>query len=71
MAVKWDAGEIGCGKLAFELHLRMNRMKPGDTIEITALDPGAPTDLPAWCRMTGHTLISANHPVYVIQRKTD
>jgi hypothetical protein len=27
--------------------------------------------LPAWCRMTGHILVSADHPVYVIQRKTD
>ena len=67
----WDAGRTGCGKLAFELHLRMSRMRPGDTLEVTALDPGAPTDLPAWCRMTGHLLLSADPPVFVIQRKHD
>jgi len=67
---QWDAGEMGCGQLVFELHRRMNQMSPGDKLEIIANDPGAPTDLPAWCRMTGHTLISADHPVYVIQRKT-
>ena len=67
----WDAGQTGCGQLVFELHIRMNKLKPGDRLEIIAHDPGAPTDLPAWCRMTGHTLVSADHPIYVIKRKTD
>ncbi len=71
MNEKWDAGETGCGKLAFELHLRLSRMKPGDRLEITALDPGAPADLPALCRMTGHALISMDPPVYIIERKND
>ena len=71
MQEKWDAGATGCGKLAFELHLRLNAMKPGDRLEIIAHDPGAPIDLPAWCRMTGHELIQMDPPVYVIERKTD
>ena len=25
----------------------------------------------AWCRLTGHTLVAADHPVYVIRRKND
>ena len=49
----------------------MNALKPGDTLEVIALDPGAPVDMPAWCRMTGHALISSEHPVYVIERKED
>jgi tRNA 2-thiouridine synthesizing protein A len=62
---------MGCGKLVFELHLRVKKLNAGDTLEITARDPGAPVDLPAWCRMTGHTLVSANHPVYVIRKDSD
>lgn len=69
MVQRWDAGEMGCGQLVFELHRRMNRLDPGARLEVVAHDPGAPTDLPAWCRMTGHTLVSAAHPVYVIQRR--
>jgi len=69
VGVKWDAGETGCGQLVFELHVRLSRMNPGETIEVIARDPGAPTDLPAWCRMSGHTLVSSEHPVYVIRRK--
>ncbi len=68
---RWDAGDIGCGHLVVELRLRMNQLSPGDKLEVIARDSGALTDLPAWCRMTGHTLVSANHPVYVIQRRAD
>jgi len=66
---RWDAGDTGCGQLVFELHLRMKRLRPGDRLEVVARDPGAPTDLPAWCRMTGNQLISAEPPVYVIERR--
>jgi tRNA 2-thiouridine synthesizing protein A len=68
---RWDAGEIGCGQLVFELHRRMKQMKPGESLELIACDPGTPTDLPAWCRMTGHALIAADHRVYVIRRRAD
>ncbi len=69
MGQQWDAGEMGCGQLVFELHRRLNQMEPGATLEVIARSPGAPTDLPAWCRMTGHQLLSAAPPVYVIRRK--
>ena len=71
MQTTWDAGETGCGQLVTELHRCLERMRPGDRLEIIVRDLGAPTDLPAWCRMTGHTLIAAEHPVYVIERETD
>jgi tRNA 2-thiouridine synthesizing protein A len=65
----WDAGDLGCGELVLELKLRLDRLRPGHVLKLVALDPGAPADLPAWCRMTGHTLVSATHPVYLIRRK--
>jgi tRNA 2-thiouridine synthesizing protein A len=49
----------------------MEGVEPGDTLEVITDDAGAPTDLPAWCRMTGHTLVSADPPVYVIRRGAD
>lgn len=66
---RWDAGDMGCGQLVFELRRRMLEIAPGDTLEVVALSPGAPSDLPAWCRMTGHALVSAEPPIYVIRRK--
>ncbi len=68
---RWDIGDIGCGQLAFELKGRLERLAPGERLEIIARSPGAATDLPAWCRITGHRLISWDHPVYVIERKGD
>lgn len=66
-----DAGDKGCGELVLELRVRMNRLAPGDVLRLVARDPGAPEDLPAWCRLTGHPLRAAEHPVYWIERKPD
>jgi tRNA 2-thiouridine synthesizing protein A len=65
----WDAGDLGCGELVLELRTRLACMQPGQVMKLIALDAGAPADLPAWCRMTGHTLVSGEHPVYLIRRK--
>ena len=67
--VVWDAGDLACGDLLVQLRLRMEPMRRGQLLRLVALDPGAPADLPAWCRLTGHTLVSAEHPVYLIRRK--
>jgi tRNA 2-thiouridine synthesizing protein A len=67
--LEWNAGELGCGELVLELRLRLDAMAPGQVLKLTALDLGAPADLPAWCRMTGHTLVNQQHPVYLIRRK--
>ena len=65
----WDAGAMGCGELVLELRVRMAGLPPGGVLRLVALDPGAPEDLPAWCGMTGHKLLKASHPEYLIQRK--
>lgn len=53
---EWDAGDLGCGELVLELRKRLRAM-PGRVLELRALDPGAPEDLPAWCRLTHNELI--------------
>jgi tRNA 2-thiouridine synthesizing protein A len=68
---EWDAGEMGCGELVMELRLRLKPEAPGHILKLTARDPGALEDLPAWCRLTGHRLVHADHPVYLIQRKEE
>jgi tRNA 2-thiouridine synthesizing protein A len=65
----WDAGDMGCGELVFELRLKMQPLPPGSVLRLIARDPGAPEDLPAWCRLTGHRLVWFQHPEYHIQRK--
>ena len=67
--VEWDAGDRGCGELVLELRLRLDGMAPGRILKLIARDSGATADIPAWCRMTGHTLVAEQHPVYRIRRK--
>jgi tRNA 2-thiouridine synthesizing protein A len=52
----WDAGNLGCGELLLDLRGRLAAI-PGQVLRLIALDPGAPEDIPAWCRLTGHVLI--------------
>ncbi len=70
-ADSWDAGLMGCGELVLQLRGRLARLAPGELFELTAHDLGAPEDLPAWCRMTGHSLRVAVHPRYLISRRMD
>jgi tRNA 2-thiouridine synthesizing protein A len=65
----WDAGDLACGELVLELRGRIEGMRPGQVLRLVALDAGARADLPAWCGLTGHTLVAAQHPVYLIRRK--
>lgn len=53
---EWDAGDLGCGELVLDLRKRLRAM-PGRVLKLRALDPGAPEDLPAWCRLTNNELI--------------
>jgi tRNA 2-thiouridine synthesizing protein A len=67
---EWDAGDMACGDLVLELRLRLQAVDAGQVLKVVARDSGAEKDLPAWCRMTGHTLVDSRHPVYFIKRKT-
>ena len=68
IARDWEAGDTGCGQLIVGLKRQIGLLGTGELLRVTALDAGAPVDLPAWCRMTGHVLIRSSHPVYVIRK---
>jgi tRNA 2-thiouridine synthesizing protein A len=65
----WDAGDMGCGELVFLLAQRTRALGPGKVLELVATDLGAPHDIPAWCRLTGNALLTANPPRYFIRSK--
>ncbi len=35
------------------------KLAPGDILEVLCTDPGAINDIPAWCRINGHTVASS------------
>jgi tRNA 2-thiouridine synthesizing protein A len=67
----WDAGDIGCGDLVIRLRFKLKVMQRGQIIRVHASDPGAQHDLPAWCRLTGETLLAEDvgRGIYFIQRR--
>lgn len=65
----WSAGDMGCGEPVMQLRIRLNNLPPGTVFTVRATDPAAPEDIPSWCRLTGHALVSAEHPVYRIRRR--
>jgi tRNA 2-thiouridine synthesizing protein A len=67
----WDAGELGCGELVAHLRSRVKLLQPGQTLHLIARDAGAAEDIPAWCRVTGHSLKRNDPPHYLIQRKEE
>lgn len=69
VADEWDAGHMGCGEVIILLRMRMQKLEEGEVLQLTAHDPGAPVDLPAWCRMTGRRMVRADHPFYWIEQK--
>lgn len=68
--VTWDAGDMGCGELIVKLKFRLrDELGSGEILKLTASDPGAPEDIPAWCRLTNNPLLHHDHPEYFIQAK--
>lgn len=37
---------------------RIEQLQPGDTLVVICTDPGAKHDIPAWCRVNGHEVLS-------------
>jgi tRNA 2-thiouridine synthesizing protein A len=68
---EWDAGAMACGELVLALRVRLNTLPPGALLRVRATDPAAPLDLPAWCNLTRHALVAADHPHYTIRRRED
>ena len=66
----YDAGDKGCGAGPLdEIADLMRPLAPGQTLEIRATDPSVAVDLAAWCRLTGHTLVTQEGDRYLLRRK--
>jgi TusA-related sulfurtransferase len=66
----YDAGDKGCadGPLD-EIAVLLHRLSPGQTLEVRATEPSVANDLPAWCRLAKHELVTHQRDRYLIRRK--
>jgi tRNA 2-thiouridine synthesizing protein A len=53
-----DARGLRCPMPVIELQRAAQRAADGAVLTLLADDPAAVTDVPAWCRMRGHILLS-------------
>ncbi len=54
-----DARYLLCPMPVIRTQNRIAELQPGDTLEIRATDPGTLHDIPAWCRIHGHEILTA------------
>ena len=53
-----DARNLLCPMPVIKTQTKIKTLNPGDKLIIFCTDPGALHDIPAWCRVNGHQLIS-------------
>ena len=56
-----DARYLLCPMPVIRTQNRIAELQPGDTLEIHATDPGTLHDIPAWCRIHGHEILTTTH----------
>ena len=55
-----DAKRLMCPMPVIRTQDKVAELQVGDTLEVTCTDPGAMNDIPAWCRINGHEIISSS-----------
>ncbi len=64
--VELDARRMLCPMPVIKLQNCIMQQPIGTRVEITCTDPGALSDIPAWCRINGHRIISSVEREYEI-----
>jgi len=57
MTHQLNARNLLCPMPVIRTQDRIAQMSEGETLEVVATDPGVKNDIPAWCRINGHTVL--------------
>lgn len=55
-----DVKRLLCPMPVIRTQKKVKELADGDVLTIYATDPGALHDIPAWCRMYGHTILESS-----------
>jgi tRNA 2-thiouridine synthesizing protein A len=55
-----DAKGLDCPMPLLKAKKAMEKMEPGQVLEILGTDKGSKVDLPGWCERVGHTYLGVN-----------
>jgi len=53
-----DVRRLLCPLPVIRCQDRVEQLQDGDTLAVRCSDPGAKHDIPAWCRVNGHQVLS-------------
>lgn len=59
-SITLDCSGLQCPGPIMKVYETMQEMAVGDTLEVSASDPGFTRDIGAWCRRTGNTLVKTD-----------
>lgn len=60
---KLDASGLNCPLPILRTKIAINKLEPGQILEITATDPGSVKDMESFCQQTGNTLMFVSEPL--------
>ncbi|MDX1487789.1 MAG: sulfurtransferase TusA family protein [Acidiferrobacterales bacterium] len=52
-----DARNLLCPLPVIRVQEKVKTLSSGDVLEVSCTDPGTMNDIPAWCRINGHTVL--------------
>lgn len=56
--IRVDAKNMFCPMPVIRTQDKIKTLKTGDQLVVEATDPGVKNDIPAWCRINGHQVVS-------------
>ena len=59
-----DAKHILCPLPVIRTQDKVKTLTTGDQLTVVCTDPGVMSDIPAWCRINGHTVIATRNDGY-------
>ncbi len=55
-----DAKRLLCPLPVIRTQDKVKTMQTGDILQVICTDPGVMQDIPAWCRINGHTVVDTH-----------
>ncbi|WXT99837.1 MAG: Sulfur carrier protein TusA [Catillopecten margaritatus gill symbiont] len=63
MQTEIDVRRLLCPMPVIRLGETINKIAIGDTLKMTATDPGVLHDIPAWCKVHGHKVLEIDEKI--------
>ena len=73
--VELYARRLLCPMPVIRLQDCINQQAPGTRVRVTCTDPGTLNDIPTWCRINGHQVLSSDEQadefIFLVQKEDD